>query len=67
MDENVLSPNALLGLSHLFKLSATSPQRMPGQVFVLIPAEDCEPISRILLAESIRRRENEPPRPVRDA
>jgi hypothetical protein len=55
----MLSADALLGLSHLFKLSINSPQRIPGNVQVMIPVSDLQTISEILLAESVRRRERE--------
>jgi hypothetical protein len=53
------TPNELLGLAELFRLSAMRPQQplAPGNVFVLVPAEDCRRLSALLLAESIRRRE----------
>jgi hypothetical protein len=55
----MLSANSLLCLSELFKLSINSPQRIPGNVQVLIPVSDLQTISEILLAESVRRRECE--------
>ncbi len=55
----MLSANDLLGLSRLFKLSIKYRQPVPGMVQVLIPVDDIEPISQLLLAESIRLREEE--------
>lgn len=56
----MLTANDLLGLSHLFKLAIEkAPRPIPGNAFVLVPVDDLQTISEILLAESIRRRERE--------
>lgn len=53
------SPNALLALSELFRLVSANEQPIPGNVFVLVPVNDCLKLSRMLLAESIRLRERQ--------
>lgn len=40
--------NDLIGLAELFRLAAQSRQPVPGQVMVLLPAEDCERLAKYL-------------------
>jgi hypothetical protein len=57
-DDSELSPNALLGLAELFRLtSQKESERLPGMALVVFPLADWAALSRLLLAESIRRRE----------
>lgn len=59
-----LTPNDLLGLAELFRLSAQDKwdahSIMPDHVPVVLSRTDCQALAALLLAESIRRREAAP-------